>query len=95
MPNEPVAQADQAPRPSPRIDVHEEARLIDIKKMIHDVVLRDVSRDGFRINCDGTLIRPGFATLQIQRYGGMPVQILWSRGDEAGGIFLDPVPEVS
>jgi hypothetical protein len=78
---------------SPRIDVHEDARLLDGGGQSYDVVLVDISREGFRIKCDGHRVAPGPATLRVERYGDMPVEIRWIRGKEAGGIFLDSAPE--
>ena len=78
----------------PRIDVHEEARLIDGRGAVYDVVLADISREGFRIKYDGAAVAPGRATLRVERYGDMPVEVRWIRGEEAGGIFLDGAPEI-
>jgi hypothetical protein len=78
---------------SPRIDVHEEAQLIDERGETHDVVLADISRDGFRIMCHRP-IGPGQATLILERHGEMSVEVRWSRGKEAGGVFLEEGPAI-
>lgn len=79
---------------SPRVDVNEEAQLIDESGAIHTVTLADVSREGFRVKGDGSGLRTGPAMLRVERYGDMPIEIRWSRGREAGGIFLDSAPEI-
>jgi hypothetical protein len=79
---------------SPRIEVHEDARLIDAAGKTFHVVLADISREGFRIKHDGAAVRPGPATLQVERYGDMPVEVKWVRAREAGGIFLDDAPDI-
>lgn len=79
---------------SPRIDVNEEAQLIDESGAIHIVTLADISREGFRVKGDGARLRTGPAMLRVERYGDMPVEVRWSRGREAGGIFLDSAPEI-
>lgn len=78
---------------SPRIDVHEEAQLVDEAGRVFNVIVADISREGFRIKCDGSGVGTGPATLRAERYGDMPVEVRWTRGKEAGGIFLDRAPE--
>ncbi|MFP5329419.1 MAG: hypothetical protein ACLGHC_04695 [Alphaproteobacteria bacterium] len=79
---------------SPRIDVHEEAQLVSEYGRVQDVILADISREGFRIKCNGTAVATGPAALRAQKYGDMAVEIRWVRGNEAGGIFLDSAPEI-
>lgn len=79
---------------SPRIDVSENAQLIDESGAVHSVKLADISREGFRVTEDGAGLKTGAAMLRVDRYGEMPVEIRWSRGWEAGGIFLDSLPEI-
>jgi len=79
---------------SPRIDVHEEATLIEGSGTEHDVVLIDISRDGFRIKHGNPALAPGPATLRLERYGDMDIQIMWIRSGEAGGLFLEGAPEI-
>ena len=79
---------------SPRIEVNEEAQLVDESGTVHDIILADVSREGFRVKGDGAGLRTGPAMLRVARYGDMPVEVRWSRGREAGGIFLDAAPEI-
>jgi hypothetical protein len=92
--------ADEESRPvrfrsySPRVEVHEDARLISASGESCEVILADISREGFRIKYDGCSVRPGTATLRVQRYGDMPIEVRWIRGKEAGGVFLDSAPEI-
>ena len=60
-----------------------------------EVVIVDASREGFRVRCNdlirGDQLR---AMLRVPRSGDLAVEIRWTRGLEAGGIFLDGAPDV-
>ena len=94
MPDDAKPQPTRLRSYSPRVDVNEDGRLIDESGHSYNVLLVDISREGFRIKCDGTSVRPGTATLRVERYGDMPVEVRWTRRKEAGGIFLDRAPEI-
>ena len=80
---------------SPRILIHEEAQLVLGDGRMVEVVIVDTSREGFRIRCNA-LIRgdPARAILRVPRSGDLAVEIRWTRGLEAGGIFLGGAPDV-
>ncbi len=80
---------------SPRILIHEEAQLVLGDGRTIEVVIVDTSREGFRVRCN-ELIRGDCAqaVLRVPRTGDLSVEIRWTRGLEAGGVFLDGVPDV-
>jgi hypothetical protein len=94
MPNEHKPQPEGSRHYSPRIDVHEEVRLIDGNGTIHDVILADISREGFRVKYAGAAPPPGIARLRGGRYADVPIEVRWIRGGEAGGVFLEQAPDL-
>jgi hypothetical protein len=80
---------------SPRILIHEEAQLVLDDGRTVEVVILDTSREGFRMRCN-ELIRGDLARamLRVPRSGDLAVEIRWTRGHEAGGVFLDDAPDV-
>src|SRR6266404_4748068 len=80
---------------SPRILIHEEAQLVLGDGRTIEVVIVDTSREGFRVRCNELIRRdPARAILRAPRSGDLAVEIRWTRGLEAGGIFLDSAPDV-
>jgi hypothetical protein len=79
----------------PRILIHEEAQLVLDDGRTIEVVILDTSLEGFRLRCN-ELIRGDLerAILRSPRSGDLAVEIRWTRGHEAGGIFLDDAPDV-
>jgi hypothetical protein len=57
----------------------------------HKVVITDVSSGGFHLSTEGTVPIGSHVFLRVARYGDFPAQIRWAFGDEAGGVFLQPV----
>jgi len=80
---------------SPRILIHEEAELVFDDGRVIEVVILDTSLEGFRLRCND-LIRGNLtcATLRVPRSGDLAIEIRWTRGHEAGGIFLEGAPDV-
>jgi hypothetical protein len=82
---------------APRIDARHPAVLVASDGGEMDVVVTDLSGRGFRIESDQTLfigenIMIGeHVRLRVDRYGDFPAQIRWALGNEAGGIFLEPI----
>jgi len=77
---------------APRIDIHQPAVLINADGVRSQVVVLDVSSGGFRLKVCDFLLRIGeFVTLRVEHSKEFPAQIRWALGDEAGGIFLEPV----
>ncbi len=51
----------------------------------------DISKEGCRLETDGTLKIGEMVQLQVPKYGTFPAQIRWALGNEAGAVFLEPV----
>ena len=55
------------------------------------VTITDISSGGFKLHADVTLPIGEHVFVRVERYGDFPAQIRWAIGDEAGGLFLEPV----
>ena len=51
----------------------------------------DLSGSGFRLHGGGGLSQGASVQLRVSRYGDFAAEILWVKGEEAGGRFLEPV----
>ena len=76
---------------APRVDTKIEATLVDSDGNSHDVLVMDISREGCRLETDGTLQIGEKVRLEVPKYGSYPAQIRWALGSEAGAVFLEPV----
>ncbi|MFL6734826.1 MAG: PilZ domain-containing protein [Sphingomicrobium sp.] len=77
-----------------RIEVAFDAKLIEADGCEVDVTLLDVSSSGFRVKTNAVLDVGAEVQLVLERSDPLRAVICWARGNEAGGIFLDPVPAV-
>ena len=75
----------------PRIDTQFEAVMVDADGGEHIVTVMDLSKSGFRIECDETFRIGEMVQLRTTKYGDYPAQIRWSLGRETGALFLEPV----
>ena len=75
----------------PRIAVRCEAVLIESDGCTLDVVIIDVSRDGFRLESDSQLEVGSEIMLLVTKLAPVKAMIRWTCGHEAGGVFLEPV----
>jgi len=75
----------------PRIAVRCEAVLIESDGCTLDVVITDVSRDGFRLESDSQLEVGSEIMLLVTKLAPVKAMIRWTCGHEAGGVFLEPV----
>jgi hypothetical protein len=73
-----------------RINVQFEAVLREADGCEIRVQVLDVSSSGFRIHTNAELVTDEEVTLQIARSRPLRAKICWTRGAEAGGVFLDP-----
>lgn len=73
-----------------RIHVQFEALLHEADGCQIRVQVLDVSSSGFRIHSNPELVTDEEVMLQIARSRPLRAKICWTRGREAGGIFLDP-----
>ena len=75
----------------PRIAVRCDAVLLEQDGCTLDVVITDVSRDGFRLESRSELEVGSEIVLQMAKVEPIRAMIRWTCGYEAGGVFLDPV----
>jgi len=74
-----------------RLKIFHHAVLVDSAGRQYDVTVLNISGTGFRARSDETLKIGEYVALRVPRYGDFQAQIRWSVGDEAGGMFLNPV----
>jgi hypothetical protein len=56
-----------------------------------DVIVTDVSRDGFRLQSRSELEIGAEVLLSVSKLAPVKAIIRWTCGHEAGGVFLEPV----
>lgn len=78
-------------RRAPRVDTNFEASLTDSDGHKVPVMVLDLSREGCRLETDGSLDIDEKIELEVPKYGVFPAQIRWVMGNEAGAVFLEPV----
>jgi len=76
---------------APRVDTKFETSLIDSDGNTVSVTVIDISREGCRMETDGTLKIGENVQIKVPKYGTFPAQIRWALGNEAGAVFLEPV----
>ena len=76
---------------APRVDTHFSASLTDSDGGKVAVVVTDISREGCRLETDGSLKIGEHIQLEVPKYGTIPAQIRWAMGHEAGAVFLEPI----
>jgi len=59
------------------------------------VQMLDVSSSGFRLQSSAMLVVDDEVMLRIARSVPLRAKICWTRGKEAGGIFLDPAESLT
>ena len=75
----------------PRVSVHCDAVLCEADGCELAVVITDVSRDGFRLMSRCELEVGAEVQLRMAKMEPVRAMIRWTRGYEAGGVFLEPV----
>lgn len=75
----------------PRVSVQCDAVLCEADGCELAVVITDVSRDGFRLMSRCELEVGSEVLLRVGRMEPVRAMIRWTRGYEAGGVFLEPV----
>ena len=76
---------------APRVATCYPATVVDGDGVELAVIVVDISREGFRLTSDETMVIGEHVHLRVPRYGDFPAQIRWAIGNEAGGVFLEPV----
>ena len=76
---------------APRVATHYGAALTDADGGQIEVVVTDISREGCRLETDGSLEIGEQVEIKVERYGSFAAQIRWIAGKQAGARFLDPL----
>ena len=76
---------------APRVATHYDAALTDADGGKIDVIVTDISREGCRLETDGSLEIGEQVEIKVERYGSFAAQIRWIAGKQAGARFLDPL----
>ena len=74
---------------STRIDVSFDAVLITSDDHEIPVTVKDLSREGFRIELHDEVLVGERVRLRVRRNEEVAAEIKWALGAEAGGVFLD------
>lgn len=80
--------SSRKPRPT-RVDVSFPAVLVMSDGSTANVLVRDLSRDGFRIQVGQEILVGERVSLRAGKYGDLAAEIRWVRDFEAGGAFLE------
>lgn len=78
---------------STRIDVNFDAVLVTSDDHEIAVTVKDLSREGFRIELTDEVLVGERVRLRVRRNEEIPAEIKWALGSEAGGVFLDSQQE--
>jgi len=74
----------------PRIALRCPAVLVEDDGCTLDVVITDVSRDGFKLESYAQLEVGSYVILLVTKLSPLKALIRWTRGNEAGGVFIEP-----
>ena len=75
----------------PRVDASHDGLAVDSEGRVYPVQIRDLSSAGFKLYTEEPFRIGEYIGLRISKYGEFSAQIRWSLGDQAGGVFLDPI----
>lgn len=78
-------------RRDPRIALRCEAVLVEGDGCTLDVVITDVSRDGFKLESVSELEVGAEVMLLVSKMAPVKAEVRWTCGHEAGGVFLESV----
>lgn len=76
---------------APRVDTNFKTSLTDSDGGKLAVVVTDISKEGCRLETDGSLKIGEHVQIEVPKYGTFPAQIRWALGKEAGAVFLEPI----
>ena len=76
---------------APRVATTYQAALTDADGGTIPVIVTDISREGCRLETDGSLEVGEKVEITVDKYGSYAAQIRWIAGRQAGAMFLDPV----
>jgi hypothetical protein len=86
-----VRDKDEIKR-GPRVSTDLRATLLRESGQELEVVITDISKDGFKLASETQLTIGERIDLRVPKTGDVPAQIRWAIGGEAGGVFLAPLP---
>lgn len=78
-------------RRSERIEVDEKARLKPNDWSSLEVRIVDLSKDGFRAECDATILCGSPIRIALPGLGEVEAQVTWRRHGELGARFMTPI----
>jgi hypothetical protein len=78
-------------RRSERIEVDERTRLKPNGWSNLEVRLVDLSADGFRVQCDATILCGSLIAIELPGLGEVEAMVSWRRRGELGARFLLPI----
>lgn len=87
-------QSQQTDPRSPRIPLHQKAILITSDGDQMEVLVTDISVEGFRLKASETLyegeniVTGEVVILRVERRDDLKAQIVWAKGCEAGAVFV-------
>lgn len=87
-----MRRCDRKRRPT-RIDVEIAAVLTTADGHSFKVTVRDLSARGFRMELDEEVLVGEHVSLQVGSREAVRAEIRWALGREAGGSFLEAVPD--
>ncbi len=74
-----------------RVRIRLDAVLTEPDGCCIDVVITNLSKDGFRLQSRAELVSGEEVELQVHKRPPVRGRIQWTRRFEAGGVFLEPV----
>jgi len=78
-------------RRSERIEVDAKTRLKPNDWSSLEVRIVDLSNDGFRAECEATVLRGSLVRVELPGLGEIEAQVTWRRRGELGARFLAPI----
>ena len=79
---------------SPRVATNYKTSLTDSDGSTVPVVVVDISKEGCRLETDGSLQIGEHVEISVGRLGTYPAQIRWALGNEAGLKFTGPAEQI-
>jgi len=76
----------------PRVSTDLKAKVLRASGEEINVTISDISKDGFKLVSEVQLMIGERVDLHMPKTGDVPAQIRWAVGNEAGGVFLAPLP---
>lgn len=76
---------------APRIDGEHDALVADGAGCQYTVRILDISGSGFKLEGKETFRIGEYVGIRVSKYGDFSAQIRWALGNQAGGVFLDPI----